>query len=242
MLAALNERDVAARGRANVEGVSEAEIQQMLQTMIKQRREAITLYDQGNRPDLAQRERDEIAVIDGFLPRQFEAAEIEQAAAVIIAGIGASGMKDMARSWPHSAIAMQGSWISPVPVRLSDGSWAEPETDCEEISLTVSHLYVNSKRSYRRVAGHGVSSRGSFVPLGAKGPGSLRRASGPSLIICCKKQRKQRGLFKRSPRIGQNGALVQRLKRMRQDTAATAMGNGDPGCAKHWLIDNYGSL
>src|SRR5438128_5310194 len=122
MLAALNERDVAARGRANVEGVSEAEIQQMLQTMIKRRREPITLYDQGNRPDLAQRERDEIAVIDGFLPRQFEEAEIEQAA----------------------------------PVRLSDGAWAEPETDCEEIPLTVSHLYVNSIRSYRRVARHGV--------------------------------------------------------------------------------------
>ena len=77
MLGALNERDVAARGRANVEGVSEAEIQQMPQTMIKRRHEAITLYDQGNRSDLAQRERDEIAVIDGFLPRQFEEAEIE---------------------------------------------------------------------------------------------------------------------------------------------------------------------
>jgi uncharacterized protein len=64
-----HERDVAARGRANFESLSEAEIQQMLQTMIKQHREAITLYDQGNRPDLAQRERDEIAVIDGFLPR-----------------------------------------------------------------------------------------------------------------------------------------------------------------------------
>jgi len=78
----------------NVDGVSEAEIQQMLQTMIKQHREAITLYDQRNRPDLAQRERDEIAVIDGFLPRQFEEAEIKQAAA-IIAGTGASGIKEM---------------------------------------------------------------------------------------------------------------------------------------------------
>ena len=95
MLAALNERDVAARGRANVEGVSEAEIQQMPQTMIKRRHEAITLYDQGNRPDLAPRERDEIAVIDGFLLRQFEEAEIEQAVAAIIAGTGASGIKDI---------------------------------------------------------------------------------------------------------------------------------------------------
>ena len=156
MLAALNERDVAARGRANVEGVSEAEIQPMLQTMIKQRREAITLYDQGNRPDLAQRERDEIAVIDGFLPRQFEEAEIEQAAAAITPGQAHRASRTGARSWPRSAIAMEGSWISPAPVRLSDGAWAEPETDCEEIPLTVSHLYVNSIRSYRRVARHGA--------------------------------------------------------------------------------------
>ena len=176
MLAALNERDVAARGRANVEGVSEAEIQQMLQTMIKRRREPITLYDQGNRPDLAQRECDEIAVIDGFLPRQFEEAEIERAAAAVIAGTGASGIKDMGEVMAALRHRHAGSWISPAPVRLSDGAWAEPETDCEEIPLTVSHLYVNSIRSYRRVARHGVSSCGSLCPLSAKGPGSLRRS------------------------------------------------------------------
>jgi uncharacterized protein len=90
----------------------------MLQTMIKQRREAITLYDQGNRPDLAQRERDEIAVIDGFLPRQFEEAEIEQAAAAIIAGTGASGIKDMGEVMAALRHRQQGSWISPAPVRL----------------------------------------------------------------------------------------------------------------------------
>jgi len=97
MLAALKERDVAARGQGNVEGVAEAEIQQMLQSMIKQRREAITLYEQGKRLDLAQQEREEIAVIEGFLPRQFEEAEIEEAAAAIIAQIGASGIKDIGK-------------------------------------------------------------------------------------------------------------------------------------------------
>ena len=97
MLAALKERDVAARGQGNVEGVAEAEIQQMLQSMIKQRREAITLYEQGKRHDLAQQEREEIAVIEGFLPRQFEEAEIEEAAAAIIAQIGASGIKDIGK-------------------------------------------------------------------------------------------------------------------------------------------------
>jgi len=97
MLAALKERDVAARGQGNVEGVAEAEIQQILQSMIKQRREAITLYEQGKRHDLAQQEREEIAVIEGFLPRQFEEAEIEEAAAAIIAQIGASGIKDIGK-------------------------------------------------------------------------------------------------------------------------------------------------
>jgi uncharacterized protein YqeY len=97
ILAALKERDVAARGKGKLEAVSEAEIQQILQAMIKQRRESIVLYDQGNRPELAQRERDEIAVIESFLPRQFEEAEIDQAASAIIAETGASGIKDIGK-------------------------------------------------------------------------------------------------------------------------------------------------
>ncbi|MGB9648678.1 MAG: GatB/YqeY domain-containing protein, partial [Stellaceae bacterium] len=69
ILAGLKERDVAARGQGNSEGVSQAEIQRMLQAMIKQRRESIALYRQGNRPDLADQENEEIAVIESFLPR-----------------------------------------------------------------------------------------------------------------------------------------------------------------------------
>ena len=61
ILAGLKERDVAARGQGNLDGLSEAEIQRMLQAMIKQRRESIALYQQGNRPDLAQQEGEEIA-------------------------------------------------------------------------------------------------------------------------------------------------------------------------------------
>ena len=53
ILAALKERDVAARGQGNPEALSEAEIQRMLQGMVRQRRESIALYEQGNRPDLA---------------------------------------------------------------------------------------------------------------------------------------------------------------------------------------------
>src|SRR5271166_4687173 len=61
ILAGLKDRDIAVRGQSNTEGISEAEIQRMLQAMIKQRRESIALYEQGNRLDLAQQEREEIA-------------------------------------------------------------------------------------------------------------------------------------------------------------------------------------
>ena len=97
ILAGLKDRDVAARGQGNLDGISEAEIQRMLQAMIKQRRESIALYEQGHRADLAQREREEIAVIESFLPRQFEETEIESAVKAVIAETGAAGMKDMGR-------------------------------------------------------------------------------------------------------------------------------------------------
>jgi uncharacterized protein len=69
----------------------------MLQAMIKQRRDSIVLYEQGNRIDLAQQEREEIAVIESFLPRQLDQNEIEAAAALIIAETGVTGVKDMSR-------------------------------------------------------------------------------------------------------------------------------------------------
>jgi hypothetical protein len=97
VLAGLKDRDIAARGQGNTEGISEAEIQRMLQAMIKQRRESIALYEQGNRLDLAQQEREEIVVIESFLPRQFDESEIESAAAAVIAETGAAGIKDMGR-------------------------------------------------------------------------------------------------------------------------------------------------
>jgi hypothetical protein len=95
ILAGLKERDVAARGQGNLEGLSEAEIQRMLQGMIKQRRESIVLYQQGNRPDLAQQENAEIAVIETFLPRQLDEGEIEAAAKAVIDETGATTAKDL---------------------------------------------------------------------------------------------------------------------------------------------------
>jgi len=97
ILAGLKDRDIAARGRGNAEGLSNAEIQRMLQARIKQPRESITLYEQGNRDDLADREREEIAVIERFLPGQLDQSEIEAAVVAVIGETGAVGMKDMGR-------------------------------------------------------------------------------------------------------------------------------------------------
>jgi uncharacterized protein len=101
ILAGLKERDVAARGTpsgaGNPSGIADSDILRLLQAMIKQRRESIALYQQGNRPELAQQEAEEIAVIESFLPRQMTDEEIAAAARDAIAATGAAGIKDMGR-------------------------------------------------------------------------------------------------------------------------------------------------
>ncbi len=98
VIAKLKEQDIDARGKGKDAGIADAEIQQMLQGMIKQRRESITLYEQGGRPELAEKERGEIAIIERFLPKQLSETELEQAVKDTIAAIGAQGMKDMGRT------------------------------------------------------------------------------------------------------------------------------------------------
>jgi uncharacterized protein YqeY len=97
ILAGLKERDVAARGSGNQAGIPDPEILRLLQGMIKRRRESIALYRQGNRPELAQQEEEEIAIIESFLPQQMSEAEIAAAAKAAIAETGAAGVKDMGR-------------------------------------------------------------------------------------------------------------------------------------------------
>jgi uncharacterized protein YqeY len=97
ILAALKDRDIAARGTGNAEGIPEPEILRLLQGMIKQRRESIALYRQGNRPELAEQEEQEIAVIESFLPTQMSDDEIAAAAQEAIAETGAAGVKDMGK-------------------------------------------------------------------------------------------------------------------------------------------------
>jgi uncharacterized protein YqeY len=97
ILAGLKERDVAARGQGHSEGISDDEARRMLQSMIKQRRESIALYEKGNRADLVQQELEEIGVIESFLPRQLGEAEIEAAVRAVIAETGAAKTSDMGK-------------------------------------------------------------------------------------------------------------------------------------------------
>ncbi|HZL59670.1 MAG TPA: GatB/YqeY domain-containing protein [Stellaceae bacterium] len=95
ILARLKEKDIEARPKAD--SIDEPAIQQMLLTMIKQRRESIELYERGNRPELAAKEKGEIAIIERFLPKQMAPAELEAAVKATIASLGAASVKDMGK-------------------------------------------------------------------------------------------------------------------------------------------------
>ena len=95
ILAKLKDVDIAARTGTSREGVSHDKILSMLQGMIKQRNESITLFVQGNRPELADKEKAEIAVIERFLPQQMDEAAVDAAVRQAIADAGATTIKDM---------------------------------------------------------------------------------------------------------------------------------------------------
>ena len=97
VLAQLKDRDIAARPAGNASGIGEAEIEEMLLKMVKQRQESIALYKQGNRPDLVQQEEEEIAVIERFMPKQLDEAEAAAAAEAAIAETGAQSIKEMGK-------------------------------------------------------------------------------------------------------------------------------------------------
>jgi uncharacterized protein len=94
--AAFKNADIEARGQGKGP-LGEDELLALLQKMIKQRQEAVELYDKGGRADLAQQERDEIAIIAGYLPKQMSEEEVKAAISAAIAETGASGMKDMGK-------------------------------------------------------------------------------------------------------------------------------------------------
>jgi uncharacterized protein YqeY len=96
ILAAIKDRDIANRGVAK-EPASDDEILQILAKMIKQRDESAKIYDEGKRPELAAKEREEIAIIQGYMPEQISDDQTREIIAAVIAEIGASGIKDMGK-------------------------------------------------------------------------------------------------------------------------------------------------
>ena len=96
ILARVKDADINARPRG-IDRVPDEEVMQALRGMVKSRRESIALYEQGNRPELAAKEEAEIAVIEGFLPRQMDEAATIAAIEAAMGATGASTVKDMGR-------------------------------------------------------------------------------------------------------------------------------------------------
>ena len=97
ILAGVKDRDIAARGKGNANGIDDGEILNLLRSMIKQRQESIDLYRQGGRPELADKEAAEIALIESFMPRQMTEEEIGAAVQTAIAATQATSIKDMGK-------------------------------------------------------------------------------------------------------------------------------------------------
>ena len=95
--AAIKDKDIDARAAGEDEGVGEAEVLMILGKMSKQRHESARAYEEGNRLDLAEREREEILVIEEFLPRQLNKAESAAAVDAAIAEVGATSIRDMGK-------------------------------------------------------------------------------------------------------------------------------------------------
>ena len=97
VLAALKDKDIAARTETSREGVPDEEVLSLLAKMIKQREESAAAFESGGRPELAASEREEIAIIREFMPKQMSAEDARAATQSIISEVGATSMKDMGK-------------------------------------------------------------------------------------------------------------------------------------------------
>jgi uncharacterized protein YqeY len=92
---ALKDKDIELRPTGKATG--EEDISAVLRKMVKQRQDSIAIYDQAGRDDLASQEREELAIINEFLPSEMDEAEVRSAVAAAIAETGAAGPKDMGK-------------------------------------------------------------------------------------------------------------------------------------------------
>lgn len=97
VLAALKDRDIAARSETSRDLLGDDEILGLMAKMIKQREESAAVYRQGGRPELAENEEAEITIIRSFMPAQMDDAALKDAVAKTIAETGAASIKDMGK-------------------------------------------------------------------------------------------------------------------------------------------------
>jgi len=97
MQSALKDKDIASRTDGRNEGIPEPEILDLFAKMVKQRRESAEVYEQGGRPELAEGERQEIAIIESFMPQQMDEAATRAAVEAVIKDVGATSVKDMGK-------------------------------------------------------------------------------------------------------------------------------------------------
>jgi len=97
ILAALKDRDIAARERGITNGVDEPEIIDLLQKMVRQRQESIAMYQKAARQELVDLEQGEINIIERYLPKKMAEGETNAAIAAVVEELGASSIKDMGR-------------------------------------------------------------------------------------------------------------------------------------------------
>lgn len=98
MNSAIKDKDILSRTEGHDSALtSDAGLIDLFARMVKQRQESAAVYDEGGRPELAAAERDEIAIIQSYMPRQLSEAEAKAAISAVIAKLGASSIKDMGR-------------------------------------------------------------------------------------------------------------------------------------------------
>ena len=95
--AAIKDRDIAARAEGNDEGVGDDELLSILGKMTRQRSDSAKTYEEARRIDLAERELEEITVIEEFLPRQLDEGEVDAAIDAAIKTVGAASIRDMGK-------------------------------------------------------------------------------------------------------------------------------------------------
>ena len=97
ILAAIKERDIAVRSGSNKENIKDPEIIKVLRKMKKQREDSAELYQKGGRNDLLELEKEEIKIIETFLPKQLSEAETRKICEEVIKSLGTSSIKDMGK-------------------------------------------------------------------------------------------------------------------------------------------------